>query len=85
MLQVIESLDKIVLADHSLGCHTFPEVILARHGIVAHITYLVNGFATNLLVGACLNLGGSQVVGALTGMNVYASCFLIPIVVSLVP
>ncbi|KAL9112825.1 MAG: hypothetical protein Q9227_002902 [Pyrenula ochraceoflavens] len=63
------------------GAHTFPEILYARHGIVAHITYLFNGFATNMLVGACLNLGGSQVVGALTGMNVYAACFLIPLVV----
>ena len=64
------------------GAHTFPEILLARHGVVAHITYLFNGFATNMLVGACLNLGGSQVVGALTGMNVYAACFLIPLVVA---
>ncbi|TKA41786.1 hypothetical protein B0A54_08212 [Friedmanniomyces endolithicus] len=34
-----------------------------------------------MLVGACLVLGGSQVVAALTGMSVYAACFLIPIVV----
>ena len=27
-------------------------------------------------------LGGSSVVGALTGMNVYAACYLIPIVVA---
>ncbi|KAF2218674.1 urea transporter [Elsinoe ampelina] len=62
--------------------HTFPEIVLSRHGTVAHVTYLWNGFATNLLVGACLNLGGSQVVGALTGMDVYAACFLIPLVVA---
>lgn len=64
------------------GAHTFPEIVLARHGKVAHITYLFNGLATNMLVGACLVLGGSQVVAALSGMNVYAACFLIPIVVA---
>lgn len=64
------------------GAHTFPEIILARHGKIAHITYLFNGLATNLLVGACLVLGGSQVVAALTGMNVIAACFLIPFVVA---
>ena len=58
------------------GAHTFPEIVLARHGKIAHITYLFNGLATNMLVGACLVLGGSQVVTALTGMNVYAACFL---------
>lgn len=64
------------------GAHTFPEIILSRHGRVAHITYLFYGIATNMLVGACLVLGGSQVVGALSGMNIYAACFLIPLVVA---
>ena len=35
-----------------------------------------------MLVGACLVLGGSQVVAAMSGMNVYAACFLIPLVVA---
>jgi Na+/proline symporter len=35
-----------------------------------------------MLVGACLVLGGSQVVAALSGVNVYAACFLIPLVVA---
>lgn len=35
-----------------------------------------------MLVGACLVLGGSQVVEALSGVNVYAACFLIPVVVA---
>ncbi|KAI9683247.1 MAG: urea active transporter [Bathelium mastoideum] len=64
------------------GAHTFPEIVLARHGKIAHITYLFNGLATNMLVGACLVLGGSQVVAALSGMNVYAANFLIPLVVA---
>lgn len=63
------------------GAHTFPEIVLARHGRVAHGTYLFFGWATNMLVGACLVLGGSQVVAALSGVNVYAACFLIPLVV----
>ena len=63
------------------GAHTFPEIVLARHGRLAHATYLFFGWATNMLVGACLVLGGSQVVGALSGVNVYAACFLIPLVV----
>ncbi|KAH8819405.1 Sodium:solute symporter family-domain-containing protein [Xylogone sp. PMI_703] len=64
------------------GAHTFPEIILSRHGRVAHLTYLFYGIATNMLVGACLVLGGSQVVAALSGVNVYAACFLIPLVVA---
>ncbi|PWY93108.1 solute symporter family transporter [Aspergillus sclerotioniger CBS 115572] len=64
------------------GAHTMPEIVLTRHGNVAHLTYLYNGLATNLLVSACLVLGGAQVVAALTGMNVYAAIFLIPAVVA---
>ncbi|KAJ5584612.1 uncharacterized protein N7459_004412 [Penicillium hispanicum] len=64
------------------GAHTMPEIVLARHGKIAHLTYLYYGLATNMLVGACLVLGGAQVVEALTGMNVYAATFLIPFVVA---
>ncbi|KAH8661977.1 urea transporter [Xylariales sp. PMI_506] len=64
------------------GAHTFPEIIFARHGRPAHLTYLFFGFATNMLVGACLVLGGSQVVAALSGVNVYGAIFLIPLVVA---
>jgi Na+/proline symporter len=34
---------------------------------------------TNILVGSQLLLGGSAVVTSLTGMNVYAAIFLIPL------
>ena len=76
------SLIAIKIKANAPGAHTFPEIVLARHGKIAHATYLFNGLATNMLVGACLVLGGSQVVGALSGMNVYAACFLIPLVVA---
>jgi urea-proton symporter len=72
----------IKIKSNAPGAHTFPEIILAKHGKVAHLTYLFMGLATNLLVGACLVLGGSQVVAAMTGMNVYGACFLIPLVVA---
>lgn len=64
------------------GAYTFPEIVLSRHGRVAHVIYLFFGWATNMLVGSCLVLGGSQVVGSLSGVNVYAACFLIPLVVA---
>lgn len=64
------------------GAHTFPEIVLAKHGFVAHGIYLFFGIATNMMVGACLVLGGSQVVAAMTDMSVYAACFLIPLVVA---
>ena len=65
------------------GAHTMPEIVFSRHGKVAHATYLFFGLATNLLVGAILVLGGSQVIEAVTGMNAYAGAFLIPTVVAL--
>ncbi|KAK7735554.1 urea permease [Cytospora paraplurivora] len=76
------SLIAIKIKTNAPGAHTFPEIILAHHGRWNHITYLFFAWATNLLVGACLVLGGSQVVGALSGVNVYGACFLIPLVVS---
>lgn len=64
------------------GAHTFPEIMLAFHGRPAHLSYLFFGLATNMLVGSCLVLGGAQVVEALSGMNVYAANWLIPLVVA---
>lgn len=72
----------IKIKAHAPGAHTFPEIVLSRHGNVAHWTYLFFGWATNMLVGACLVLGGSQAVAALSGVNVYAACWLIPFVVA---
>ncbi|KAI1334671.1 solute symporter family transporter [Xylariaceae sp. FL0016] len=76
------SLIAIKIKANAPGAHTFPEIILARHGRAAHLTYLFFGWATNLLVGACLVLGGAQVVAALSGVNVYGANFLIPLVVA---
>ncbi|PLB45007.1 Na+/solute symporter [Aspergillus steynii IBT 23096] len=76
------SLIAIKIKANAPGAHTMPEIVLARHGKLAHLTYLYNALATNMLVGACLVLGGAQVVEALTGMNVYAANFLIPAVVA---
>ena len=76
------ALISIKIKSQAPGAHTFPEIVLAKHGHIAHVIYLFFGLATNMMVGACLVLGGSQVVGALTGMNVYGACFLIPLVVA---
>lgn len=59
--------------------HTICEIVKARWGFHAHITFLVFCFATNVIVTAMLLLGGSAVVNALTGMDIYAASFLIPI------
>ena len=59
------------------GAHTFPEIVLSRHGPIAHSVYLFFGVTTNMLVGATLVLGGSQVVAGLSGVNVFAACFIV--------
>ncbi|KAJ7181472.1 solute symporter family transporter [Mycena crocata] len=60
-------------------CHTFLEVIQTRYGTATHWLFICFALLTNILVGSQLLLGGSAVVTALTGMNVYAAIFLIPL------
>jgi SSS family transporter len=62
--------------------HTMLEIVLARWGFVAHITFLIFGFMTNIIVTAMLILGGAATMTALTGMSTYAACFCIPVPVS---
>ncbi|ORY00601.1 Sodium:solute symporter family-domain-containing protein [Clohesyomyces aquaticus] len=59
-------------------CHTFLEIVYTRYGATTHIIFVCFSMATNILVASQLLLGGSAVVTALTGMNVYAAVFLIP-------
>lgn len=58
-------------------CHTFLEIVQKRYGTVAHIIFICFALVTNILVASQLLLGGSAVVTALTGMNVYAAIWLI--------
>jgi Na+/proline symporter len=62
--------------------HTMLEIVLARWGNVAHLTFLIFGFMTNIIVTAMLILGGAATMTALTGMSTYAACFCIPVPVS---
>jgi Na+/proline symporter len=61
------------------NAHTVCEIVRARWGTHAHIVFLIFCLATNVIVTAMLLLGGSAVVHALSGVNVYAASFLIPI------
>ncbi|CCL99805.1 uncharacterized protein FIBRA_01829 [Fibroporia radiculosa] len=60
-------------------CHTYLEIIHARYGDAAHFVFATFALVTNLIVSSMLLLGGSAVVNAFTGMNIYAANFLIPI------
>lgn len=61
------------------NAHTVCEIVKARWGTAAHIVFLVFCLMTNIIVTAMLLLGGSAVVNALTGVNIYAASFLIPL------
>ncbi|CAO2166594.1 unnamed protein product [Urochloa humidicola] len=61
------------------NAHTVCEMVRARWGGTAHVVFLVFCLATNVIVSAMLLLGGSAVVSALTGIDVYAASFLIPL------
>lgn len=61
------------------NAHTVCEIVRARWGRAAHVVFLVFCLATNVIVTAMLLLGGSAVANALTGIDVYAASFLIPL------
>ncbi|KAF9234595.1 Na+/solute symporter [Melanogaster broomeanus] len=61
------------------GAHTFLEIVRARFGTAGHIFFTFYGFLCILIVCGSLLLGGAATVNALTGMNVNAACFLLPI------
>ncbi|KAG9311093.1 Na+/solute symporter [Chiua virens] len=61
------------------GAHTFLEIAKARFGTPGHILFMFYGFLCVLIVCGSLLLGGAATVNALTGMNINAACFLLPI------
>lgn len=61
------------------NAHTVTEIVLARWGYTAHKVFLFFALTTNVIVTSMLLLGGAAVVNALTGMNLNAASFLIPI------
>ncbi|ORZ00361.1 Sodium:solute symporter family-domain-containing protein [Syncephalastrum racemosum] len=69
----------IELKRRAPNAHTCLEVIRARYGRGTHFVYLIFSLVTNIIVTAMLLLGGSAVVSYLTGMNVIAACFLLPL------
>ncbi|KAK6350988.1 hypothetical protein TWF718_004166 [Orbilia javanica] len=73
----------IELKRRAPSAHTYLELIRARYGTGAHITFLVFATFTNILVTLMLLTGGSAVVNYLTGIPTAAACFLIPIPVIL--
>ncbi|KAG0704551.1 putative urea transporter [Suillus ampliporus] len=61
------------------GAHTFLEIVKVRFGTTAHIVFTVYAFICVLVVCGSLLVGGASTVNALTGMNIFAAYFLLPI------
>ena len=60
------------------SAHTVCEIVKARWGKGAHLTFLFFCFAANIIVTSMLLLGGAATVEALTGMDYRLAAFLIP-------
>merc|ERR1719359_2126736 len=58
--------------------HTVCEMVLARWGTPAHITFLFFCLVANVIVTSMLLLGGAATVNALTGVDTNLASFLIP-------
>lgn len=69
----------IELKRRAPNAHTFLEVIRARYGTFCHITFMVFGLVTNILVSLMLIVGGSATVSALTGVHTIAAIYLLPV------
>jgi len=60
------------------SAHTVCEIVKARWGMGAHLTFLFFCFAANIIVTSMLLLGGAATVQALTGVDYRLAAFLIP-------
>merc|ERR1712048_1149171 len=60
------------------SAHTVCEIVRARWGKTAHLTFLFFAFCSNIIVTSMLLLGGAATVEALTGMDRKIASFLIP-------
>merc|ERR1719446_1317094 len=58
--------------------HTVCEMVLARWGAPAHLTFITFCMLANIIVTSMLLLGGAATVNALTGMDIELASFLIP-------
>ena len=68
----------ISLKDIAPSAHTMCEIVRARWGKGAHITFLFFALMANIIVTSMLLLGGAATVEALTGMKYELASFLIP-------
>lgn len=61
------------------NAHTLLELIRARYGTVAHILWIVMALINNLLIFSSMIVGAAAATSSLTGMNVVAATYLLPL------
>lgn len=61
------------------NAHTLLELIQVRYGTVAHILWIVLCTINNLFIFSSMLVGASAAVSALTGMNIVAATYLLPL------
>lgn len=62
--------------------HTHLELMQIRYGTLGHLTFLFFALATNILVVSSVLTAAAAVINSITGVNVYASLFLLPLAVT---
>ncbi|KUJ16851.1 urea transporter [Mollisia scopiformis] len=70
------------IKEKSNNAHTFPEIVLQKHGAIAHCVFTFFGLVTNLINSSALMAGGSAVFYSLTGMNIWAAYWILPAIVT---
>ncbi|KAL3440589.1 Sodium:solute symporter family-domain-containing protein [Aspergillus insuetus] len=61
------------------NAHTLLELIRVRYGHAAHILWIVMALINNIFNFTSMLVGASTAVSSLTGINVYASTYLLPL------
>ncbi|KIX03525.1 uncharacterized protein Z518_07078 [Rhinocladiella mackenziei CBS 650.93] len=61
------------------NAHTLLELIKVRYGYVAHIIWIILCLINNILNFSSMLVGASTAVSSLTGMNIVASTYLLPL------
>lgn len=71
--------DASLAAEQAPHCHTFLECVHVRWGPIAHKLFGCVALLTNLLVSVNMLQGAVITLNALTGINEYAICFILPL------
>lgn len=61
------------------NAHTLLELVKVRYGTAAHVLWIVFCLVNNCMVFSSMLLGASSAITSLTGMNVYAATYLLPL------